>query len=213
MTTYDDLWRFMTFYVSGIKIETEIVIKCRKLSWHVVNCRDVCRKLSWHFFSRPLPAVPFWISPNYLRHSSPRGPACVFWYSETWEPPQFWKKTLSEWKGHSRSNSRNSGVFSEQFSEWHSRPNLCENPILGATLGATLGIGWTPKFQPKFSERFFQNWGGSRAPEICFAFLSARLGAQVPVLHTEVPVWGLKCRFKKKEEKSNCLEKPLRAVP
>ena len=58
--------------------------------------------------------------------------------------------------GHSRSNSRN-GI---------SRPNLCENPILGATLGATLGIGWTPKFQPKFSERFFQNWGGSRAPEI-----------------------------------------------
>ena len=60
---------------------------------------------------------------------------------------QFWKKRLSEWKGHSRSNSRNSGAFSEQFSEWRSRPNLCENgfnPILGATLGATLGIGWTP---------------------------------------------------------------------
>ena len=85
--------------------------------------------------------------------------------SETWEPPQFWKKTLSEWKGHSRSNSRNSGAFSEQLSEWLSRPNLCENPILEATLGATLGIGWTPKFQPKFSERFFQNWGGPRAPE------------------------------------------------
>ena len=87
--------------------------------------------------------------------------------SETWEPPQFWKKTLSEWKGRSRSNSRNSGAFSEQLSEWLSRPNLCENPILGATLGATLGIGWTPKFQPKFSERFFQNWGGPRAPESC----------------------------------------------
>ena len=85
--------------------------------------------------------------------------------SETWEPPKFWKKTLSEWKGHSRSNSRNSGAFSEQFSEWHSRPYLCENPILGATLGATLGIGWTPKFQPKFSELFFSKLGGSRAPE------------------------------------------------
>ena len=36
--------------------ETEIVIKCCKLSWP-------CRKLSWHFFSRPLPAVPFWLSP------------------------------------------------------------------------------------------------------------------------------------------------------
>ena len=34
----------------------------------VVNCRDVCRKLSWHFFSRPLPAVPFWISPNDHDH-------------------------------------------------------------------------------------------------------------------------------------------------
>ena len=69
--------------------------------------------------------------------------------------------------------------FSEQLSEFRgilgailgmalneSRPNLCENPILGATLGATLRIGWTPKFQPKFSERYFQNWGGSRAPEI-----------------------------------------------
>ena len=75
------------------------------------------------------------------------------------------KKTLLEWQGHSRSNSRNSRAFSEQFLEWHSRPNLCENPILGATLGATLGIGWTPKFQPKFSQRFFQNWGGSRAPD------------------------------------------------
>ena len=72
----------------------------------------------------------------------------------------FEKNTLSEWIGHSRSNSRNSGVFSEQFSEWLSRPNLCENPVLGETLGATLGIGWTPKFQPNFSELFFQNWGG-----------------------------------------------------
>ena len=69
-------------------------------------------------------------------------------------------------KKHSRSekailgsNSRNSGVFSEQFSEWHSRPNLCGNPILGATLGATLGIGWTPKTQPKFSEFFFSELG------------------------------------------------------
>ena len=57
----------MTFYdvLCQWNKETEIVIKCRKLSWHVVNCRDVCRKLSWHFFSRPLPAVPFWISPIY----------------------------------------------------------------------------------------------------------------------------------------------------
>ena len=39
MTTYDDLWRFMTFYVNGIKR--------RKLSENVANCRDVCRKLSW----------------------------------------------------------------------------------------------------------------------------------------------------------------------
>ena len=55
----------MTFYdvLCQWNKETEIVIKCRKLSWHVVNCRDVCRKLSWHFFSRPLPAVPFWFSP------------------------------------------------------------------------------------------------------------------------------------------------------
>ena len=37
--------------------ETDIVIKCRKLSY-------VCRKLSWHFLSRPLPAVPFWFSPT-----------------------------------------------------------------------------------------------------------------------------------------------------
>ena len=49
--------------------ETEIVIKCRKLSWHVVNCRDCCRKLSWHFCSRPLPAVPFWFSPIYVPFS------------------------------------------------------------------------------------------------------------------------------------------------
>ena len=55
------------------------------------------------------------------------------------------------------------GVFSEQFSEWHSRPNLCENPILGATLGATLGIGW---ISAQILGAFFQNWGGSRAPEI-----------------------------------------------
>ena len=33
MTTYDDLWRFMTFYVNGIKR--------RKLSWNVANCRDM----------------------------------------------------------------------------------------------------------------------------------------------------------------------------
>ena len=67
VTFYDDLWRFMTFYdvLFQWNKETEIVIKCRKLSWHVVNCRDVCRKLSWHFFSRPLPAVPFWFSPIY----------------------------------------------------------------------------------------------------------------------------------------------------
>ena len=66
VTFYDDLWRFMTFYdvLCQWNKETEIVIQCRKLSWHVVNCRDVCRKLSWHFFSRPLPAVPFWISPT-----------------------------------------------------------------------------------------------------------------------------------------------------
>ena len=50
-------------------------------------------------------------------------------------------------KRHSRSNSWNSGAFSEQLSEWLSRPLLCENPILGATLGATLGIGWTLKTQ------------------------------------------------------------------
>ena len=81
----------------------------------------------------------------------------LLFFSETWEPPQFWeKKTLSEWKGHSRSNSRNSGVFSEQFSEWHSRPSLCENPILGATLGAILGIGWTPNFSPNSRSVFFK---------------------------------------------------------
>ena len=37
--------------------------------------------------------------------------------SEAWEPSQFQDKTLSEWKGHSRSNSRNSRVFSEQLLE------------------------------------------------------------------------------------------------
>ena len=47
VTFYDDLWRFMTFYdvLCQWNTETEIVIKCRKLSWHVVNCRDVCRKI------------------------------------------------------------------------------------------------------------------------------------------------------------------------
>ena len=79
----------------------------------------------------------------------------VFFCQKPGNHPNFAKKTLSEWKGHSWSNSRNSRAFLEQFSEWQSRPNLCENAILGATLGATLRIGWTPKFQPKFSERFF----------------------------------------------------------
>ena len=55
MTIYDVLCQWNK--------ETEIVIKHRKWSGHVVNCHDVCRKLSWHFFSRPLAAVPFWILP------------------------------------------------------------------------------------------------------------------------------------------------------
>ena len=64
----------MTFYdvLCQWNKETEIVIKCRKLSWHVANCRDVCRKLSWQFFSRPLPAVPFWISPIKTARPPPR---------------------------------------------------------------------------------------------------------------------------------------------
>ena len=85
--------------------------------------------------------------------------------SETWEPPQFWKKRSRSEKailgailgipGHSRSNSRNGThdliyvktLFSEQLSE-----RLSE--LVGRL-----------NFRPKFSERFFQNWGGSRAPE------------------------------------------------
>ena len=85
--------------------------------------------------------------------------------SETWDPPQFWKKTLSEWKGHSRSNSRNSGAFSEQFSEWHSRPNSCENLFseqLPERLSELVG---RQNFSPNSRSVFFQNWGGSRAPE------------------------------------------------
>ena len=42
VTFYDDLWRLMTFYdvLCQWNKETEIVTKCRKLSWP-------CRKLSW----------------------------------------------------------------------------------------------------------------------------------------------------------------------
>ena len=83
-------------------------------------------------------------------------------------------------KGHSRSNSRNSGAFSEQLSEWFSRPNLCENHILGSTLGATLGNGWTPKFQPKFSDVFFKigvvpapDHLSPRIQEVCLADLQS----------------------------------------
>ena len=79
------------------------------------------------------------------------------------------KKTLSEWKGHSRSNSRNSGVFSEQLSEWYSRPNLCENPysrsnsrsnsrnwldtkISAQILGAFFSkLGWSPRSRRNYS--------------------------------------------------------------
>ena len=62
VTFYDDLWRFMTFYdvLCQWNKETEIVIKCRKLSWHVVNCRDVCRKYCRDiFFPVPFPPFPF----------------------------------------------------------------------------------------------------------------------------------------------------------
>ena len=123
---------------------------------------------------RDVPCLSAFESQRPLRHPAP-AKAIKIREGPSYAPlrnlgttPNLKKKNaaLSEWKGHSRSNSRNSGAFSEQFAEWRSRPNLCENPILGATLGATPGIGWTPKFQPKFSELFFfQSWGDSRTPE------------------------------------------------
>ena len=71
------------------------------------------------------------------------------------EEPSPQKKALRV-QSHSWSNSRNSGVFSEQLSELHSRPRLCENPILGATLGN----GWTLNFLPKvFWSSFFSKLG------------------------------------------------------
>ena len=100
---------------------------------------------------------------------------------------------LSERKGHSRSNSRNSGVFSEQLSEWQLRPNLFENPILGATLGATLGIGWTTTFHPKFSEPFFQNWGGSRAPEQFILLQRSYYCKNCPDPHRALPNKDAQC--------------------
>ena len=112
-------------------------------------------KLSWLFLLSPPFRLPF---PNNISRPSSWGRKSLEdWNiaSENTKAPKrsFQKRTTpilkkrsrSE-KGHSRSNCRNSGAFSEQLSEWHSRPNLCENPILGATLGATLWIGWTPKF-------------------------------------------------------------------
>ena len=91
------------------------------------------------------------------------------------------KKMLSEWKRHSWSNSRNSGVFLEQLSEWHSWPNLCETPILRATLGAALGIGLDTKISAQIlGAFFFQNWCGSCAADnVKTATLGCKFGQQL----------------------------------
>ena len=65
MTTYDDLWRFMKFYVNGIKRRklSQNVANCRDMSYIVVtfvaNCRDI-------FFPVPFPPSPFGF--RRLRH-------------------------------------------------------------------------------------------------------------------------------------------------
>ena len=62
----------MTFYdvLCQWNKETEIVIKCRKLSWRL-------SQIVVTFFSRPLPAVPFWISPNKHKEFWRDTPWCV----------------------------------------------------------------------------------------------------------------------------------------
>ena len=67
---------------------------------------------------------------------------------------------LSEWRDHSRSNSRNSGVFSQQLSELHSRPMSCENHILRATLHRN----WLDA-KTTFLERFFKIGLVPRGPD------------------------------------------------
>ena len=56
MTTYDDLWRFMSMEQRDGN--------CHRMSQVVVNCRDACRKFSWRFFPCALPAIPFEFSPK-----------------------------------------------------------------------------------------------------------------------------------------------------
>ena len=85
MTFYDALWHFMTLYdvLCQVRKATEIVIKCRKVSQDVAKCRK-CRKMSQIVVkcrnSRPLPAVPFWISPILpweRKIAEERGGGCI----------------------------------------------------------------------------------------------------------------------------------------
>ena len=99
--------------------------------------------------------------------------------------PNFEKKKRSEWKGHSRSNSRNSGPISEQLSEMrHGKP------ICGAILEPTPGVGGKPKFQPKFLERFLQwtSFEWSAKPKITKLSVTVRPGTIVSEIYLYIYV-------------------------
>ena len=76
MTTYDDLWRFMSMEQRDGKCHkmSQVVVQCRKLSWRL-------SQIVVTFFSRPLPAVPFWFSPNL---------ASFFWPPKGFFCESFW---------------------------------------------------------------------------------------------------------------------------
>ena len=59
MTTYDDLWRFMSVEQRDRNCHkmSQVVVKCRKLSWRL-------SQIVVTFLSCPLPAIPFWLSPK-----------------------------------------------------------------------------------------------------------------------------------------------------
>ena len=92
-------------------------------------------------------------------------------------------KTLSEWKGHSRSSRRVPGYsrsssrnwkFHSRNTKFHSRNGLSrldqyETHNSRSNSRRIPGIAANPperfSFAASFSERFFENWGGPRAPD------------------------------------------------
>ena len=102
-----------------------------------------------------------WVKVPVPGKQDPNTKSSVYETSETWEPPQFWKKTRSRSEKATLGATLwwNSGAFSEQFSEWRSRSNFYVKTLFSKHLSEWLSESFVAKISAQILGAFLSKLG------------------------------------------------------